>query len=217
MKKRFFLLILIFLFFPLSILEISAFSPDNGAATSSLGNGTVTSEKSWTADFKTTVFAPNGSKIVFTGKFYQNGSKVRFEPTGSGEIDLYDFERASGVRLFPEDRIYFETRLTPARMMKAAKEGWISTKTYPEKRILLMEGSVKERKARLYLIILGEADPKAYSLRWTTADEAALPLQVIYPASGHETVIVEYDRLQVEPVHPEQFDPPADFLKLNPF
>jgi hypothetical protein len=76
---------------------------------------------------------------------------------------------------------------------------------------------VKERKARLYLIVFGEKDPKSYSLRWTTADEAALPLQVIYPALGHETVIVEYDHLQVEPIDPEQFAPPADFLKLNPF
>lgn len=200
MKEKTLLLLFILLFFPLLIHEIFA------------------SEKSWTADFKTTVLSSNGRKIVFTGKFYQNGSKVRFEPDGAGEIDLYDFERASGIRLFQEDRIYFESRLTSARLMKAAREGWIpAPPAVPEKRILLREGTLKEREARLYLIIMGEKDQRSYSLRWTTDDEAALPLQVIYPASGYETVIVEYDGLRVEPVGPEHFEPPADFLNLNPY
>jgi hypothetical protein len=175
-------------------------------------------EKSWTADFKTTVHSPNGRKILFTGKFYQSGSKVRFEPDGSAEIDLFDFERAIGIRLFQEDRIYFQNRLTSARLVKAAKEGWIAPPpAFPEKRILLREGTIKEREAQLYLVILGEKDRKSYSLLWTTADEAALPLQAIYPASGYETVIVEYDQLRVEPVGPEHFEPPADFLNLNPY
>lgn len=175
-------------------------------------------EKSWTADFKTTVLSPTGRQILFTGKFYQSGSKVRFEPAGSSEIDLFDFERASGIRLFQEDRIYFQTRLTSARMTKAVKEGWTAPPpSIPEKRILLKEGTLKEREARLYLVILGEKDQKVYSLLWTTADEAALPLQAIYSASGYETVIVEYDRLRVEPVGPEHFEPPADFLNLNPY
>ncbi len=178
----------------------------------------VASEKSWTADFKTTVLSSNGRKMVFTGKFYQNGLKVRFEPTGSGEIDLFDFERASGIRLFQEDRIYFQNRLTSARLLKAAREGWIpAPPAHPEKRIFLREGVVKEKEARLYLIVMGEKNQRSHSLRWVTADAAALPLQVIYPASGYETVIVEYDDLRVEPVGQERFDPPADFLNLNPY
>jgi len=175
-------------------------------------------EKSWTADFKTTVLSSTGRQILFTGKFYQSGPKVRFEPTGSAEIDLFDFDRASEIRLFQEDRIYFQNRLTLARLAKAVKEGWIAPPpAIPEKRILLREGTVKEREARLYLIILGERDQKVYSLLWTTADEAALPLQAIYPASGYETVIVEYELLRIEPVGPEHFEPPAAFLNLNPY
>lgn len=183
-----------------------------------LASETPASEKSWTADFKTTVLSSNGRKIVFTGKFYQNGLKVRFEPAGAGEIDLYDFERAAGIRIFQEDRIYFESRLTAARLLKAAREGWVpAPPAYPEERILLRKGTIKERGARLYLIIMGEKERKSYSLRWTTDDEPALPLQVIYPASGYETVIVEYDGLRVEPVGPEHFEPPAGFLNLNPY
>jgi hypothetical protein len=202
MKERLLLTLIslfVSLFLPLLIDETSAF------------------EKSWTADFKTTVIASNGNQIIFTGRFYQSGPRVRFEPTGSEEVDLYDFDRALGIRLFPEDRIYFENRLTPARMIKAAKEGWISTAAHPERWIFLREGKIKERDARLYLIVFGEKEPKAYSLRWITADEAALPLQVIYPASGYETVIVEYDQLRVEPVNPEHFESPTTYLNLNPY
>ncbi|HZR45619.1 MAG TPA: hypothetical protein VFA47_02850, partial [Candidatus Manganitrophaceae bacterium] len=192
-------LILILSFFPFLLPEASA------------------AERSWIADFKTTVLSPTGRQILFTGKFYQSGSKVRFEPTDSAEIDLFDFGRAIGIRLFQEDRIYFQNRLTSARMAKAVKEGWIAPPpAVPEKRILLREGTIKEREARLYLVILGQEDQKVYSLLWTTADEAALPLQAIYPASGYETVIVEYDRIRIEPVGPEHFEPPADFLNLNP-
>lgn len=196
------LFLLIFLFTPFLI-------PSNDASAS---------EESWSADFKTTVIAPNGRKILFTGKFYQKGARVRFEPAGAGEVDLYDFERAVGTRLFQEDRIYFESRLTSARLLKAAQEGWIvAPPATPERRILLRDGIVKEKEARLYLVILGEKDRRSYSLRWTTSDEAALPLLVIYPASGYETVIVEYDALRIEPIGPELFDPPADFLNLNPY
>lgn len=200
LRYSIFFLILILSFFPFLLPKTSA------------------AEKSWTADFKTTVLSPSGRQILFTGKFYQTGSKVRFEPTGSTEIDLFDFERGSGIRLFQDDRIYFQNRLTSARLAKAVKEGWIAPPpSVPERRVFLREGTVKGREARLYLVILGETDQKAYSLLWTTADEAALPLQAIYPASGYETVIVEYDQIRVEPVGPEHFQPPADFLNLNPY
>lgn len=172
----------------------------------------------WVADLTLTLHSPYHAPITAKGIFHQTGSKIRYEPAGSEEIDLYDLKEMEELRLFPADRIYFRARLGPARILKAVREGWLPPPApLEEKRILLREGTIKEREARLYFIILEEKGKKWYSLRWTTADAAEFPLRVIYPASDHETVVADYDSLRTEPSDPARFTPPADFLSVNPF
>lgn len=183
-----------------------------------LSGQTAPPSKSWTAQVQTTVLHPNGHKILFSGKYFQNGSKVRFEPGGSEEIDLYDFSESKERRLFPADRIYFESLLTPARLIKAVIEGWTpAAPQHQERRIFLRNGAFNGKEAALFLITLLEKGETRYALRWVTADESAFPLQVIYPSRGYETVIVHFNDIRTEPFDPALFDPPADYLNLNPF
>lgn len=172
----------------------------------------------WVADLTLTLHSPYRAPITAKGAFHQNGSKIRYEPAGSEEIDLYDLEQMEELRLFPNDRIYFRARLGPARILKAVREGWLPPPApLTEKRILLREETIKGREARLYFIILEEKGKKWYSLRWVTADTAEFPLRTIYPASDFETVIADYDSLRTEPSDPARFEPPAEFLGVNPF
>lgn len=170
------------------------------------------------ADLTLTLFSPYRSPITAKGVFHQSGPKIRYEPAGSEEIDLYDLKQMEEIRLFPADRIYFRTRLGPARILKAVREGWMSAPApLLEKRILMREGEIKEKRARLYFVTLEEKGKKWYSLRWVSADEAEVPLQVIYPASDFETVIADYDSLRAEPFDPARFEPPAGFMSVNPY
>ncbi|HIE64752.1 MAG: hypothetical protein ABGX83_07880 [Nitrospira sp.] len=179
---------------------------------------TPLSARMWTADLHVTVLSTKVQKIELRGKFYQNDLRVRFEPSGSEEIVLFDFERSVGTRIFPSDRIYFEKPLTRARILKAMKEGWIiPAPPYREERVFLREGRVKARKARLYLIIIVTNKKKDYSLRWESDDEEAVPIKIIYPSSGRETIIVEYNHIELKPINDEIFQPPKDFMNLNPF
>ena len=170
------------------------------------------------ADLTLTLLSPYHDPIIAKGAFHQSGSKVRYQPAGSEEIDLYDLAKFEELRLFPADRIYFQTRLGPARILKAVQEGWMPAPSpLTEKRTLLREGEVKERKARLYLVTLEEKSTKWYSLRWVSADEAEFPLLIIYPASDYETVIADYDGLRTEPSDSARFAPPPDFISVNPY
>jgi hypothetical protein len=176
------------------------------------------SARMWTADLHVTVLSTKVQKIIFSGKFYQKDLQVRFEPTGSEEINLYDFERSVGTRIFPSDRIYFEKPLTRARILKAMTEGWIlPVSPHREERVFLREGRVKGLKARLYYNTIGTKGKKNYSLRWESDDEEAVPIKIIYPSSGRETIIVEYNNLEVKPINTEIFQAPKDFMNLNPF
>jgi len=171
-----------------------------------------------TADLTLTLLSPYHPTITSKGTFHQSGAKIRFEPAGSEEIDLYDMKQMEEIRLFPADRIYFRTRLGPARILKAVREGWMpAPPPLTEKRILMREGEIKEKSARLYFVTLEEKGKKWYSLRWVSADEAEVPLQVIYPASDFETVIADYDSLRAEPFDPARFEPPAGFMSVNPY
>lgn len=172
----------------------------------------------WQATFEIRVFSPRTPLIAAQGKFYLSGSKVRIEPAGSDEINLFDFEHLVGIRIFPADRIYFETPLSLAKIIKALKEGWIlPSEPFRQEKILLRKGLFNKRKGRLYLIILESRGQRAYSLRWVTDDETEIPLRVIYPAPANETVIVDYHQIKRNIRPPEYFNPPPTYLSLNPF
>jgi len=172
----------------------------------------------WQADMSIRILSPRTQEGSFHGKFYQSGLKVRIEPRGSKEVNLYDFEHRLLIRIFPEDKIYFKSPLSLAKIIKASKEGWISPPApYEESKILLRKGIFKEIEGRLYLMVLESEGKRAYSLRWVTDDQAEHPLRVIYPAPADQTVIVDYAPITETKIAPDFFEPPADFLSLNPF
>ncbi|MBI3803158.1 MAG: hypothetical protein HY282_05285 [Nitrospirae bacterium] len=195
-----------FLFLPLFFLLLAAETPPPAPPPAT------------TADLTLTLHSPYHAPITAKGRFYRSGLSIRYEPEGTEEFDLYDLTRREEIRLFPRDKIYFQIRLGPARLIKAIQEGWLPPPApYKETRILLNEGSLKGRDARLYLVLLEEKEKRWHSLRWVTADASEIPLQVIYSASDYETVIAEYSALQTEPVDPDRFKPPSDFLSVNPY
>lgn len=174
--------------------------------------------RSWQTDFRIQVFSPKVKTILYEGKLYLNGLKARIEPAGAKEIDLYDFEAVTEVRIFPEDGIYFRKPLSLAKQVKAAKEGWgPMPPTFHEKKILLRKDRFKGRAARLYFVMIQRKMQTAYMLRWMTDDPQPLPLRAIYSGSGRETIIVDFDPRQDKPLPDNIFAPPADYLSLNPF
>jgi hypothetical protein len=176
------------------------------------------SAANWQADFTIRVSSPRTQPILFNGIIYQEGTKVRIEAKGSEEIDLFDFEARVGIRIFPEDRIYFTSILSEAKVVKAIKEAWIpAPKPYQESLILLWKGDIRGKAARLYFVTLELKGRKAYQLRWVTDDLNETPLRIIYPGPANETVIVDYDARTEETLPNNHFEPPQDYLSLNPF
>ena len=172
----------------------------------------------WQADFTIRVFSPRTQPVFFSGTFYQKDAKVRIEPEGSDEVNLFDFEARLGIRVFPKDRIYFTTFLSTAKIIKAAKEAWITAPLpYRESRTLLWRGKLKGKLARLYLMTLALGNKTTHQLRWVTDDLYETPLRIIYPGPANETVIVDYEPTAGETFSADHFEPPADYLSLNPF
>jgi len=182
-------------------------------------NGLTTPQSSsWQGNFSVRVISPRTETIIFSGKIYQKGLRVRIEPVGAKEIDLYDFEQAVKLRIFPDDKIYFKTVLSIAERMKAAKEGWTTPpKPYTASMLLLRSGQLEEKKVKLYFVTLEREGRKSYSLRWVSDDPLERVLRVVYPGPADETVIVDYAPQEGEALPPEFFIPPPDYLSLNPF
>lgn len=172
----------------------------------------------WQADFTIRVSSSRTQTIFFKGRLYQEGTTVRIEPEDSDEVNLFNFESGIGIRIFPKDRIYFTKPLSSAKIIKAAKEAWITPPPpYRELKTLLWTGEVKGKAARLYLMTLELKNLKSYALRWVSDDSHERPLRIIYPGPANETVIVDYEPLSKKPFSADYFEPPADYLSLNPF
>lgn len=173
---------------------------------------------SWQGEFTIRVLSPRTETIISKGNIFQEGLKVRIEPSGSKEIDLYDFERSLKFRIFPEDKIYFRTALSIAESLKAAKEGWSAPpEPYTISKRLLWRGPLGEKPARLYLVTLARDGRQAYSLRWVSDDLKERLFRIIYAGPADETVIVDYDPRAGGLMPPDFFSPPTDYLSLNPF
>jgi len=172
----------------------------------------------WQADFTIRVSSSRTQTIFFKGRLFQKDLKVRIEPADSEEVNLFDFKAGIGIRIFPKDRIYFTKPISRAKMLKAAKEAWISAPLpYQEKRTLLWTGSIKGKAARLYLITLALNNHKSHQLRWVSDDQHEAPLRIIYPGPANETVIIDYEPILTEEFPINHFEPPANYLSLNPF
>ncbi len=172
----------------------------------------------WQADFTIRVSSPRTQTILFSGTFYQEGLKVRIEAAGSEEVNLFDFKSGIRIRVFPKDRIYFTNPLSAAKIIKAAKEAWITAPLpYLESKILLWTGEIKGKAARLYLMTLTQSSLKSHALRWVTDDLHETPLRIIYSGPANETVIVDYEPISGKKFSADYFEPPTNYLSLNPF
>ncbi|WDT79448.1 MAG: hypothetical protein MPW14_20260 [Candidatus Manganitrophus sp.] len=100
----------------------------------------------WVADLTLTLHSPYHAPITAKGIFHQTGSKIRYEPAGSAEIDLYDLQEMEELRLFPADRIYFRAKLGPARILKAVREGWLPPPDSPGRETDIIKGGDHQRK-----------------------------------------------------------------------
>lgn len=181
-------------------------------------NNSAKEAKAWQADFHIRVYSPKVKTIVYEGKLYLKGLKARIEPRGSKEINLYDFEEKTEIRIFPEDEIYFRKSLSLAKRVKAAKEGWgPMPETFREKKILLRKGLFKGQAARLYFVTIERKTQIAYMMRWMTDTPTPLPLRAIYSGSGRETIIVDFEPMQDLTLSDETFNPPTSYLSLSPF
>ncbi len=172
----------------------------------------------WQTDFRIRVFSPKVKTIVYEGKIFLKGLKARIEARDATEINLYDFEARTEIRIFPEDGIYFRKSLSLAKQVKAAKEGWgPMPASFHEKKILLRKGTFKGQAARLYFIMIERQGQTAYMMRWVTDDDMLLPLRAIYSGSGRETIIVDFEANTDGPLGDETLNPPSHYLSLNPF
>lgn len=172
----------------------------------------------WQARFNIRVLSPDVKEIRDTGKIYRSGFSVRIEQLGSNEIFIYDFEHAVEFRIFPDDHLYFEKALTRSKLIRAIKEKWIpSTQGYQETKVLFQKDEINGIPANLFFVTLEKNGQRAYLFRWVTADTHATPLRVIYHGSARETVIVDFIPLNEGPLPPGFFNPPEDYLSLNPF
>jgi hypothetical protein len=174
----------------------------------------------------TTLILHDGRRIRSGGKFYRYRNKVRFEPEGTpgltAEIELLDFDRSALYRLIPENRIYFESRLSPARINKAVREGWVPPpKGWREDRIFLRDDVWEGNPARIYLQVqrepsAGRGGPARYALLWTGRD-SGVPLRVVYTDPQSHPIMVDFRELAVGTLDPKLFSPPPDYANLNPY
>jgi|GEM_PF-2492386 len=179
------------------------------------------------ARFTVTLIRHDGGEVVFGGQYYRHGSAVRFEPDGTPgkdlEVQLIDTERQLFYRIFPNEQVYFEQRLTPAQLYKAVQQGWTPTpEAWSQNEILLKEEPWEGHPADLYLVIrknpfLPAKDPQRdYALIWLARD-LKVPLRLAYVDPQSHPIIVEFQNLKTENMDGRLFRPPSEYANLNPY
>jgi len=179
------------------------------------------------ARFVFTLIPHEGQPVTYGGTFYRYQDTVRFEPdTAPGkdtEIQLIDAEHQLFYRIFPQEKIYFEQRLTPAQRYKAVQEGWVRPpESWREEKVRLKEDSWEGHPADLYFqtrtlsASKASAAQKDYSFVWLER-ESNIPLRLAYVDAQSHPIIVEFRSLKVAPMDPRLFRPPSDYSSLNPY
>jgi hypothetical protein len=189
----------------------------------------------FTADYIFTIIFGDKEKSVTHGKIYVSPPRIRVEPhpekggSGYSEYLLYEFKERKMQRIFPKERIYFETDITERNWLKAMRDGWIPWEDFPKierRKIKLKEDMANGHPCILYLqerkaeIPRGKEAPliqKEYILRWEATDLKNLPVRVVYFLQPGNTVIVDYNNVKVEEFILSFFAPPEGFLNLSPF
>ncbi len=183
----------------------------------------------FTADLHTLTQFSDGRLITARTRYQRLGDRVRLDPEkaspeGYEEHTLYDFEKNRLLRIFPQDRIYFEAALSPFTRQHAIREGWIDRERDRDARwrsIFLKDDTFEGYDCAIYLVErapggAGGRRPTEYSLVWE-AKQLGRAIRVVYPQGAGTTVIVEYRNPKVEPGDPKLFDPPEGYLNLSPF
>lgn len=187
------------------------------------------------ADFSSTTILRDRGEIVQEGRIYALGSRIRLEPKGEEgadgykEAQIYDFDRLKMYRVFPGDRIYFESDLTKNSRLKAMQDGWIPWEDDPQiqrRKIRLKEDMINDYSCILYLqerrreISTGRKSTTIlteYSLVWEAHDLKSFPVRIIYFPTSRRIVIVDYKNVVHQKLETSLFRPPEGFLNLNPF
>lgn len=180
-----------------------------------------------TANLDSTLTLFDGRNVTFSGKYYRHERKVRFEPErGSGlrkEVEVLDFGRKVLYRIFPDDKIYFEIRLSSSRLNKMVREGWVPTpEEWKEERILLREIVLEGHQAKLYLLVQrrpsvrGEEPRADHALLWMEK-EFEVPLRLVYTDPQGHPVMINFREIALGPIDAALFKPPPNYSNLSPF
>lgn len=178
------------------------------------------------ADVYTTTINKAGKESISEAKIYRLGKRLRIESKESrtGEVSIYDFDLLKEMRVVPQDRVFFERRITRSFLIKAEREGLYMPVNPNIKinRIRLKEDRTDNHPTVLYLVVrsmkTGEKTvARDYSMVWEATDLGNIPIKIVYPMSDFSTVIVEYRNVTMDKLDPSLFLPPPDFLSLSPF
>lgn len=179
------------------------------------------------ADLEQTVLAPDGRPVSVTvSKLLLADSAARVEAAseperaGYHEYQLYDFARGKLYRVFPDERIYFESALSPAAAATGFVEGWaprpagLAVRTIP-----LKDDPIDGAPARLELLEhrSGRGPSVQYAFVWRSDPPGRLPRRVVYTPPGGHTIVLGYRDVHVRSVDPAAFAVPNDFVNLSPF
>ncbi len=179
------------------------------------------------ADVEQVILTPDGrqtSATTFAVLLAEGRARVevRSAPGRSGyaEYQIYDFGRQRLYRVFPDDRIYFEERLSAALAAKIYVEGWAPRPDHLTVRAIpLKDDPVEDAPARLALVERrrGRGRAPEYALVWTAVPPGALPLRVVYVQEGGQTVALVYRRVETPQVNASDVAVPEGFVNLSPF
>lgn len=179
------------------------------------------------AEIEQVLLTPDGRRTsvsTFTVLLAGGRARVEFDraPARSGyaEYQVYDFGNKRVYRVFPDDRIYFEEKLSAALAAKAYVEGWAPR---PEdltvRTIILKDDQLEGSPARLALVERRRARSRSldYALKWTALPLGDLPLRVVYVQDGGQTVVLDYRRVETRLVNATSVAVPDTFVNLSPF
>lgn len=160
------------------------------------------------------------SKILLTEGAARVESPGDPDRAGYGEYQLHDFVHGRLYRVFPNDRIYFESPWSRASAEKGFVEGWAPRPDNLSVRMIPLKDDVLDgAPAHLALMERRLETSRAgrYAFIWTSEPPGRLPVRVIFSQAGGQTVIMSYRGVEPRSVDPSIFSVPDGFGNLSPF
>ncbi len=179
------------------------------------------------AEVEQVLLAPDGrqtSVTNFTVLLTDGRARVEVESapgrSGYAEYQVYDFGRKRLYRVFPDDRIYFEEKLSPALADKVYVDGWAPRpEALTVRTIVLKDDQIEGLPARLALVERRRGRGRApdYALVWASVPPGSFPRRVVYVQEGGHTVVLVYRRVETRLVDAASLVVPDAFVNLSPF